>query len=102
MSGRRNWGNHILPDFARARAGVLVGCDEQVHARPVICGARTRKGTECKAKALLGKKRCRFHGGLSTGPKTTEGRKRIAAAQRKRWVEWRLSRSGQMSDSSGD
>lgn len=34
---------------------------------------------------MTGKRRCRFHGGLSTGPKTQEGRERIAAAQRRRW-----------------
>jgi len=27
------------------------------------CGARTRKGTACKAPAVRGKKRCRIHGG---------------------------------------
>nr|WP_274594846.1 HGGxSTG domain-containing protein [Parasedimentitalea marina] len=36
-----------------------------------------------------GRKRCKFHGGMSTGPKTKEGRERIAAAQRKRWAAWR-------------
>jgi hypothetical protein len=35
-----------------------------------------------------GKRRCRFHGGLSTGPRTAEGKVRIAAAQRRRWAEW--------------
>ncbi|MFD0981141.1 HGGxSTG domain-containing protein, partial [Tropicimonas aquimaris] len=52
--------------------------------RRVICGARTRKGTQCRAKSEPGKKRCRLHGGLSTGPKTEEGRQRIAEAQRRR------------------
>jgi hypothetical protein len=33
--------------------------------------------------------RCRLHGGLSTGPKTQEGRERIAEAQRQRWRLWR-------------
>ena len=28
--------------------------------------------------------RCRFHGGLATGPKTAEGKARIAEAQRRR------------------
>jgi transcriptional regulator with XRE-family HTH domain len=51
----------------------------------VRCGAKTRKGTPCRAKSEPGRKRCRFHGGLSTGPKTREGRARIAEAQRKRW-----------------
>lgn len=92
----------ILPDFTRTRGGVLVGFDDQAYACTVICGARTRKGKTCKAKAVPGKKRCRFHGGLSTGPKTPEGRERIAAAQRKRWAEWRQGRSDQLSASSGD
>lgn len=53
------------------------------------CGARTRKGTACLVRVEPGKRRCRFHGGLSTGPKTEEGKARIAAAQRRRWTEWR-------------
>jgi hypothetical protein len=27
------------------------------------CGAKTRKGMSCQAPAVLGKKRCRMHGG---------------------------------------
>lgn len=42
------------------------------------CGARTRKGTSCLCKALANG-RCKFHGGLSTGPRTPEGKKRSAA-----------------------
>lgn len=37
------------------------------------CGARTRSGRPCAAPAIQGKKRCRMHGGLSTGPRTKEG-----------------------------
>jgi hypothetical protein len=37
------------------------------------------------------KARCRFHGGLSTGPKTEAGRRRIADAQRRRWGVFRGS-----------
>jgi hypothetical protein len=49
--------------------------------RPVDrCNARTRRGTECQKPPIKGKRRCRLHGGLSTGPKTAEGRARIAAA----------------------
>jgi len=40
-------------------------------------------------KVEPGKRRCRFHGGLSTGPKTSEGRARIAEAQRRRWNAFR-------------
>ena len=49
------------------------------------CGAKTRKGTSCLAMSVRGKKRCRLHGGLSTGPKTEAGRRRVAEAQRRRW-----------------
>lgn len=44
--------------------------------------ARTT-GKPCQAKALANG-RCGRHGGMSTGPKTTEGRKAIAEATRKR------------------
>jgi hypothetical protein len=53
------------------------------------CGAKTRKGLPCRQLSEPGKRRCRFHGGLSTGPKNDEGRQRIAMAQRQRWSEWR-------------
>ncbi len=45
------------------------------------CGARCRDGHPCRAPAIWDKVndrprngRCRLHGGLSTGPKTLEGR----------------------------
>jgi len=53
--------------------------------RRVVCGAKTRKGTPCRNKSEPGKRRCKFHGGKSTGPRTPEGRARIAEAQRRRW-----------------
>ena len=46
----------------------------------VKCLAKTRLGTKCQKPPLKGKKRCRLHGGLSSGPRTAEGRARIAAA----------------------
>jgi hypothetical protein len=39
------------------------------------CGARTRRGALCQCPAMRNG-RCRIHGGLSTGPKTPEGRER--------------------------
>ena len=32
------------------------------------CLAKNRKGTPCQAPAMRGKRRCRLHGGKSTGP----------------------------------
>jgi hypothetical protein len=45
------------------------------------CGARTRAGECCRQPAMRSG-RCRMHGGLSTGPRTAEGRARCAAARR--------------------
>lgn len=50
-----------------------------------ICGARTRSGDACEMPVVPGKRRCRAHGGLSTGPKTEAGRERIRLAQKRRW-----------------
>ena len=42
------------------------------------CEARTRRGTPCQCKAKANG-RCKLHGGLSTGPKTIQGKKVSAA-----------------------
>lgn len=50
-----------------------------------LCGAvRKRDRLPCIAAPVPGKKRCRFHGGLSTGPRTSEGLARCVAANRRR------------------
>lgn len=59
-----------------------------------MCGAKTRKGTPCKARPIPGRARCKLHGGCSTGPKTAEGRARIVAAQRARWAAYAAERAG--------
>lgn len=47
-------------------------------------GALTRRGTPCQAPAVHDGRRCRIHGGLSTGPNTDEGREAIRASNRQR------------------
>ena len=47
------------------------------------CLAKTRRSTPCQKAALKGKTRCRLHGGKSTGPRTPEGKARVAAAHTK-------------------
>lgn len=42
------------------------------------CGAKTRAGTPCKRKDIYRSGRCKLHGGLSTGPRTLEGKARSA------------------------
>ena len=46
--------------------------------RKLTCGAKTRAGTPCRRRDLAYNGRCRLHGGNSTGPKTTPGKKRSA------------------------
>jgi hypothetical protein len=61
--------------------------------RRVTCGAKTRKGNPCRNQSEPGKRRCKFHGGRSTGAKTPEGRARIAEVQRQRWARYRAGLS---------
>lgn len=64
--------------------------------RRVPCEARTRKGTPCRALSEPGRRRCRFHGGRSTGPKTEEGRARLAEAVRRHQAVRRAEREAPM------
>ena len=47
------------------------------------CHAMNRKGSQCRNAVVArgGASVCRYHGGLSTGPKTKEGRRRCAEAR---------------------
>ena len=67
---------------------------EEPITKPRRCGAKTRSGKPCAKYPLAGKRRCRNHGGASTGPKTDAGRARIAAGNTKhgRFVGWRAHR----------
>src|SRR5579872_4704179 len=67
-------GGSFIPDVLR-----------RMHDLPpesATCGARTRDGGRCVAPVAPGK-RCRHHGGASTGPRTPEGRARCSEAGRR-------------------
>ena len=51
--------------------------------RGLTCGARTRAGTPCKRIDLYRSGRCKYHGGMSTGPRSAEG-KAVASRNGKR------------------
>jgi len=70
----------------------LIGWKQPKRERPK-CGARTRAGGSCKAPVVRGRSRCRMHGGLSTVPKTAEGKARSAAGVRAYWERWRAARA---------
>jgi hypothetical protein len=63
-------------------------CDAHLPVRDFVRDRAIRAGqlekylrrNRCKKWAVRGKKRCRLHGGLSTGPKTSEGKARTIAA----------------------
>jgi len=82
---------------------ILVGMSRRYHASDLDrlfrrCGARIKRpwrnmpnGTIkhrhpfCRLRPMPGKTRCRYHGGLSTGPKTHEGK--VACVEgRRRWL----------------
>ena len=59
------------------------------------CGARTRSGRRCRRYVSVDRwtkrlrKRCRLHGGLSTGPKFPDGKERSLAAANAGLARWR-------------
>jgi hypothetical protein len=48
------------------------------------CRATCRDGHACLMRVVPGKRRCRLHGGLSTGPRTPAGCARIGESNRRR------------------
>jgi hypothetical protein len=78
---------------ARTRASsAITAATVQAERDKRLCCARTRKGLPCVRRVVPGKNRCPSHGGKSTGPRTAEGKARIAAAQRARWERYRQER----------
>lgn len=59
-----------------------------------FCGAKTRTGAPCKNMRLYPNGRCKNHGGLSTGCKTEEGKRKSLAALQAGHKKWRLLRAG--------
>jgi hypothetical protein len=97
------WGIRFVPAGSGSSGTNRVGADNFMKPIPVKpnrgifrgrrgdpsqaprCGAKTRRGTPCQRAKERNPhtghlKKCRLHGGLSSGPKTMEGRARIAAA----------------------
>ena len=67
-------GDELPPPPGSTRRGVpadYAGGDER------LCNAKTKSGRPCRSLALPNG-RCRWHGGLSTGPRTAEGKRRAA------------------------
>ncbi len=58
------------------------------------CAAKSkRSGQRCRNPVVKGKRTCRMHGGKSTGPRTSQGRKRCADAKTVHGKETRQRRA---------
>ena len=54
------------------------------------CGAFARStGKPCQAPGNGRGGRCKLHGGMSTGPRTEQGRRRLQEAMKQRWINKR-------------
>jgi hypothetical protein len=69
------------------------------HIICIRCRAKSKRtGNQCGRPAMAGKWVCGLHGGLSTGPRTPDGRARCAAARTKHGRETRAIRSQRSRD----
>ena len=83
-------GNHIIDPLTPRQ---LQHMKERFHRKPkserATCGAKCRSGEPCRSRVVVRSdgtsgKRCRMHGGLSTGLKSRAGRMAIARSNRRR------------------
>lgn len=88
---KRRWLEHHrrckLIDQEYQRRGILCSW---LHHPPmprdlfdIRCGAKTKAGTPCKLTAIYANGRCKWHGGLSTGPNTEQGKEQARINGRK-------------------
>lgn len=94
ISLERRWPAYIAD--LRLLVSSLQAMGVAVKVRPLklrkTCGAKTRRGTPCRCRALQNG-RCRLHGGKSTGPKSADGWERTRAGYRAYVERRRAARS---------
>lgn len=73
---RKLFREHCERQQAAADAGRYYREGRPSYLIGLTCGARTRSGKPCGMTALHANGRCVWHGGMSTGPRTPEGRAR--------------------------
>lgn len=89
-----------LPATSRAHAPARLTSALQYRPKPlrVICGARRRRdGRPCEALSVPGKRRCKWHGGCSTGPRSDQGRRKALENLR----QFRVKADGKATNPSG-
>ncbi len=87
---RQIWKIHAALLNYGESAGLYVGSIQPLSGGPLLpafpeeckgmlCGAKTRSGRPCRNDGtLFANGRCKLHGGLSTGPKSAEGKRKSA------------------------
>lgn len=70
--------NNFADEVQAWAPAYLARAKQRASTKRVPCGGRRRRdGQPCEALSVPGKRRCRWHGGMSTGPKTPEGKARV-------------------------
>lgn len=62
-----------------SEAGSSIQPTPSHHLRSPKCGALTKAGAPCRGPKIPGRKRCKWHGGCSTGPRTPAGKAKVTA-----------------------
>ena len=93
LTGRLGWQSFKVVECLDCNTYDQTILEGAVMTQKLKCGAHARStGQPCKAKALANG-RCKNHGGMSTGPKTPEGRQAIAQATRQRMASGQRERA---------
>ena len=81
---------YTMPKSFRRRCDARLAVRESARDRAVRAGelAKYLRRNRCKNWAVRGSKRCRLHGGFSTGPTTPEGKARTIQAMKAGRVRW--------------
>ena len=79
-----------LTDALAAEARAMIKTNDAKRKPTKLCLAKTRSGVPCQKHPIAGRTRCRLHGGLSTGPRSPEGKAACVAAH---WKHGRRSKA---------
>jgi len=77
MTDRRKYLKEHYSQLSKYDAALDSGDQADFSPLPedITCGARTKRtGLPCKQKAIYKNGRCKYHAGLSTGPRTVAGK----------------------------
>ena len=92
LTGQLGWQSFKVVGYLDCNTYAQTILEGAVMRQKLKCGAHARStGQPCEAKALANG-RCKNHGGMSTGPKTPEGRQAIAQATRQRMASGQQER----------